>query len=374
MNKLTDSQSSLLTELESIKQWIKAADLETKESEAFVKLEKQIVQLSYDIDDVIEAKEVGTQSKSKGIKLSRQFGSFGRPSGTTSSEAADPESLMAKLNDPAVSLKNDQKLMLRQCGRSSGTSGGEAYLESFINDLVGLRNNLEKITNNTTPAGSELIMAKKEKNTTTSPSHDLQENPAVSTGEDALRMENQVREALSSSRQDLSVVSIWGQSGMGKTTLAEKAFYHSQVRGSFQGFAWVRVHKECQTKKVLQRILLQLLPNKKADIGGMNEVQLTQEILKFQKKKKKRCLFVLEDIVTVQDWQSIRVALLLGNSSKILITTPSQEVAQMASSKDGVFSMNPLTQAECFEILKEKASFDDHGKHASSIVSLGCIL
>ncbi|KAI3459547.1 hypothetical protein Pfo_016210 [Paulownia fortunei] len=291
----------LLSGLERLNPLLKAADQETKQSKQFVELEKRIVQLSYEIDDAIAASELVFPSKPRG-----------RISG----------------------------MLVGNSERSS-----KADLESLTTNLVNITKNLE-------------LEIQKERNSvpgqTSHQSNPV--SPTASTGEDLPRMENEVRAALL--KQDLPVVCVWGNSGMGKTTLAKKAFYHAEVRRYFQVFAWVPMNQDFQTKNVLQAILLQLLPDRKVDIRGMDEIELAQQIFKVQKEK--RCLVVLEDIGAVQDWQSIRIAFPIGHSvSKILITTPFREVAEEATSAAGVYSMRPLTEAECLKLLREKASFDD---------------
>ncbi|KAL0392680.1 UNVERIFIED_CONTAM: hypothetical protein Sradi_2490800 [Sesamum radiatum] len=267
-----DDAVNLVLRLERINSMLKAADQETKLDDKFVDLEKQIVQLSYEIDDAIAASELGPQS-------------------------SNLESAIK------TSAKNQQK----KTSVPAQTSN-QAY-------------------------------------------------PASPTEKNLARLEDELLPALL--KPDLRVVCIWGKSGMGKTTLAKKAFYHAEIQQRFQVFAWVPINQDFRTKSVLQTTLLQLIPDRKADIKGMNEIELTQEIFSVQKQKK--CLVVLEDIRAVQDWQSIRIA--FRSTTKILITTPSEEVANEATCKEGVYGMKPLTEAECFKLLREKANFDNAGKH-----------
>ncbi|KAL0368497.1 UNVERIFIED_CONTAM: hypothetical protein Scaly_1068600 [Sesamum calycinum] len=298
---------NLVQRLERINSRLKDADQETKLDDKFVDLEKQIVQLSYEIDDAIAASELG------------QLGPQSR--------------LRVKL--PALA---------RNAEKSS-----KSYLEALIANLVNVSSNLESAIK--PPAKNQ------QKKTSVPAQTSNQAYPASPTEKNLARLEDELLPALL--KPDLRVVCIWGKSGMGKTTLAKKAFYHAEIRQRFQVFAWVPINQDFRTKSVLQTTLLQLMPDRKADIKGMNEIELTQEIFSVQKQK--NCLIVLEDIRAVQDWQSIRIA--FRSTTKILITTPSEEVANEATSKEGVYSMKPLTEAECFKLLREKANFDNAGKH-----------
>ncbi|KAL0433225.1 UNVERIFIED_CONTAM: putative disease resistance RPP13-like protein 2 [Sesamum latifolium] len=300
-----DDAVNLLPTLERLNSLLKAADQETKLDDKFVDLEKQIVQLSYEIDDAIAASELGFPSRPR-----------------------------AKIS--AILARNAEK--------------------SSKSDLEALRTNLVNVTSNLKSAIKTSNKNQQEK-TSVPAQTSTQAYPGSPTEKNLPRLEDELLAGLL--KPDLPVVCLWGKSGMRKTTLAKKAFYHTKIRQRFQVFAWVPINQDFRTKSVLQAILLQLIPDRKADIKGMDEIELTQEIFSVQKQKK--CLVVLEDIGVVQDWQSIRIA--FRSTTKILITTASEEVANEATCKEGVYSMKPLTEAECFKLLREKANFDDAGKH-----------
>ncbi|KAK4421813.1 putative disease resistance protein RXW24L [Sesamum alatum] len=297
-----DDADNIRQTLERINSLLKAADQETKLSEQFVDLEKQIVQLSYEIDDAVAATETGF------------------PSGPR------------------------RKIAILPRTEKSGKS-----------DLEALRTKLENVTNNLESA-TNTSNKNKQENTSVPAQTSHQAYPATPTEKNPPGLEDEVLAALL--KPDLPVVCIWGKSGMGKTTLARTAFNHTKNRQRFQGFAWVPINQDFRTKAVLQAILLQLIPGRKADIKEMNEIDLTQEIFSVQKQKK--CLVVLEDIGDIQDWQSIRIA--FRSTTKVLITTPSEEVAKCAAREEGVCGMKPLTEAECFKLLTQKAKFDHPGK------------
>lgn len=168
------------------------------------------------------------------------------------------------------------------------------------------------------------------------------------------------------------VVCILGESGMGKTTLARKLFHHHQLHpspepeGSFQAFAWVSINQNFQIKRVLLALLQQLGPRKKADMRDMNEIELIAQI--FAVLEKKKFLLVLDDIWSVDDWQSIRLALPISSSSKVIITTSSMEVAHVATATEAsIFKIPGLIQSDILTILKETASFNP-GNNALTFV------
>ncbi|CAI9118109.1 OLC1v1019628C1 [Oldenlandia corymbosa var. corymbosa] len=159
--------------------------------------------------------------------------------------------------------------------------------------------------------------------------------------------------------RDHKVVSIYGMGGLGKTTLAIKAYNHPSVRRHFDRFAWISVSQQWQKKDILQRIWIKLVPEMNKNIG--EEDELIKKVLMIQQTWK--CLIVLDDIWTDDAWESIKYAFPTRqkSGSKILLTTRNIDVA-LHIGPDG-FHHQPrlLNEGECWDLLKRKALRERYG-------------
>lgn len=153
------------------------------------------------------------------------------------------------------------------------------------------------------------------------------------------------------SDKECNIVSIKGMGGQGKTTVATKIYNRDDVRSNFKGFAWTCVTQQCEPKKIFQDILRELVPEIKNEINTMGDRELVQKLRKVQQEK--RCLVVLDDIWSTNDWEILKSAFPVGEeaSSKIILTTRKYEVAKVGF----VHELKFLDENEGWELLQRKA-------------------
>ncbi|KAG6729687.1 hypothetical protein I3842_01G042300 [Carya illinoinensis] len=108
------------------------------------------------------------------------------------------------------------------------------------------------------------------------------------------------------------VVSICGECGLGKTTLARKVYHDQQVKRHFDCRAWVYIPQQYQRRDVWEK--------HRDEIRSMKEEELVERLWDIQSQND--CLVVLDNIWNVEAWISLSAAFLMSDTnSKILLNS-----------------------------------------------------
>ncbi|ONK78480.1 uncharacterized protein A4U43_C02F19210 [Asparagus officinalis] len=130
--------------------------------------------------------------------------------------------------------------------------------------------------------------------------------------------------------EGISLFSIEGLGGVGKTTLAQVVYGDDTLQSSFGIKIWVCVSTRFDVKKITGDIL-ECAAQRRPDVGGLGPLQEALEALVSSKK----FLLVLDDVWNGDDlssWQTLFAPLRCGlKGSKIILTTRSEKVAEMAT-------------------------------------------
>ncbi|EEC83964.1 hypothetical protein OsI_30079 [Oryza sativa Indica Group] len=143
----------------------------------------------------------------------------------------------------------------------------------------------------------------------------------------------------------ISVISVWGMGGIGKTTLVKSIYQSSELEKlGFERRAWVPVSRPFRRIELL-RILAQRLvkdsPGKKVEstpglarsgLSMMGSKELIDKLK--QDLTGKKYLIVLDDLSTTTEWDFIKTMFPENSSSRIIVTTRPKLVAQHCSEEE----------------------------------------
>ncbi|KAK3417366.1 hypothetical protein EUGRSUZ_H03112, partial [Eucalyptus grandis] len=184
----------------------------------------------------------------------------------------------------------------------------------------------------------------------------------------------------SSSRESVSIVSIVGMGGLGKTSLARLAYNNDKVRNCFELEMWACVSDVFDQDFLIKEIL------KSARGTYQWDSQMKKDLEDIDKKCKdelqgllrkaldgKKYLLVLDDL-----WNEDRARwlelqrLLMGGSgeSKILVTTRSKSVVHATDAKSVIHHLDVLSEGESWELFK-KTAFGDGEESLNQKLEIG---
>ncbi|XP_010511026.1 PREDICTED: probable disease resistance protein At1g59620 [Camelina sativa] len=146
------------------------------------------------------------------------------------------------------------------------------------------------------------------------------------------------------------VVSITGMGGIGKTTLARQVFNHETVKSHFTGLAWVCVSQQFTRQYVWQTILRKLKPHL---VLEMTEDELQENL--FQVLETQQSLIVLDDIWTEGDWDIIKPIFPREKGWKVLLTSRNEGVGLHATPTCFNFRPDCLTPEESWTLFQRIA-------------------
>ncbi|PPD90555.1 hypothetical protein GOBAR_DD12483 [Gossypium barbadense] len=156
----------------------------------------------------------------------------------------------------------------------------------------------------------------------------------------------------------VSVLSIVGMGGMGKTTLAQLVYNNATINESFDLKAWVCVSDNFDAIAITKAIL-QSITSESCDYSNLDLLQVKLK----EKLSGKRFLLVLDDIwnENYNDWTILRSP--FGPGTTIIVTTRLQIVSSIVDPLK-VFHLDKLSDDDCLSIFTQHAlkarNFDGH--------------
>ncbi|XP_026384215.1 putative disease resistance protein RGA3 [Papaver somniferum] len=171
-------------------------------------------------------------------------------------------------------------------------------------------------------------------------------------------------------REKLSVVSIVGMGGLGKTSLAKLVYNDESVRDHFDLKIWVHVSEDFDLDKVLKDIIESIDGNKYE--SGSNVDVLVRHV--GDRLRDKKYLLVLDDLWSEENdrWERLKSYLMGGTQgSKVLVTTRKIHVARVVEGILPAYHLKQLSADDCWSIIKDRAFSPGGATENARMVQIG---
>ncbi|CAO2815485.1 unnamed protein product [Amaranthus hypochondriacus] len=174
--------------------------------------------------------------------------------------------------------------------------------------------------------------------------------------------------------KNVSVISIVGIGGLGKTTLAQLIYNDALIQTEFPLRMWVCVSDDFNLCALLQQIIAAAKNQQLRNDG--QELNMTMDLLQSSLREildGKKYLLVLDDIWNEDrlKWHELSVLLEKGGSgSKIIVTTRSNGVADVVGSRE-IHELGGLSEDKSWELFQRIAFEGENNQKEDDMVKIG---
>ncbi|KAG8368557.1 hypothetical protein BUALT_Bualt15G0057900 [Buddleja alternifolia] len=188
---------------------------------------------------------------------------------------------------------------------------------------------------------------------------DMRETSSFVIGSEVIGREvekGKIKERLlmpSGGEENVSVISIVGIPGIGKSTLAQMVYNDDEVKRCFDLRIWVFVSRDFKVKRII-KAAIESITGTKCDLTELDGLQSKL----WNVLHKKKYLLVLDDVWNEdeEEWDKLRPLFSSGvDGSRVLVTTRCQKVAMLIGSSNSACNLKGLCEEDSWALFKKRA-------------------
>uniref|UniRef100_A0A0D9VFY8 NB-ARC domain-containing protein n=1 Tax=Leersia perrieri TaxID=77586 RepID=A0A0D9VFY8_9ORYZ len=157
---------------------------------------------------------------------------------------------------------------------------------------------------------------------------------------------------ISQNCEQCQITSIWGMIGIGKTSLVRSIFESEEISSMFQTRAWITISHPFNLHDFVTSLSRELSAHNYIVNG--NGSDKNEESIKATNRR--RCLIVLDDVLSIEEWNLIQPHLPGETNTHIIVITKEASISEYCSTYK--YKLECLKENAAFALFKNKVFMD----------------